>query len=165
MVQNTDTTITPSSQNNSIVELTLVLFVLTVMIHLIFGLPEFANETVDVYNHMKDLWNQVLQDNSDSNPILYALEAVLLIVTMVWLCDRRGAQDRQKLCQLEEAKEELDLKFKRILVHVEHLQNINALNLKSATAQDLPNKLQQDIDEFRRETQQILLYNTLIEAK
>lgn len=157
MVQNT--TKKPSSQNYLIVELTFVLLVLTVMLYIVFGLPEFANETVNVCVHIKDIYIQELRKNSASNQILFSLLAVLFIVTMVWLCDRRRALNRLELCCLEEAKKDVDLKFKRILANVEHLQNINELNLKSSTKHDLPNKLQRVVDEFRKDTRQILLYN------
>lgn len=158
MVQNTTTT--PASQNSLIVEFTIVLIVLTVVLHITFGLPEFAKETVDVYVYIKDLCSQELFKNAAINKKLYSLLAVLYIVTMVWLCDRRRAQNRLELCYLEKAKQEVDLRFQRILTNVNHLQNIKTLNLKSATKQDLPNRLQHDIDEFRKDTQQILLDNT-----
>lgn len=157
MVQNTRTKETPFSLNVAIVEYTFVLLVLTLMLHIVFGLPKFSHETVRLYVCIKELCCQAPQrECPDAEPVMYSLLSGLLIGVLVWLCGRRRAKDYLELCSLEEANKEIDLRFRRILEEIEYLQKTNALNLKSATKQYLPDKLQHEIDEFTKETIQIL---------
>lgn len=154
MIQNTNTAKTPFSQIFSVFELRFVLLTLTVMLHIVFGLPEFANETVEVFVQIKELLK-----NAATNQIMFSLLSVFYILIMFWLCGHRRAQDRLEWCCLKQAKKDLDFRFKIVLGHVDHLQKINALNLKSATKQDLPSKLQYEIDEFREDSFKILQFN------
>lgn len=146
MVQNG--VVEPSSQNYLILKITYLLLILTFILHIIFGLNEFPEQTVDVFVHIKHVCNLKMK-NGETTILHFSLTALFFIVTIVWLCDRRKPQDHLELCCLEEATNDVDLKF-RSLEYVE---------LKSAT-NDLPNKLQEDIDEFRMATQLILMRNT-----